>query len=354
VEADSKLPSIQLLRGLAALAVAGVHLWFGFASYVDSRTATPPWAYTLSQTAVAAFFVISGAVMVISSRRLFGSGRGTLTFWRRRAVRVLPPYWIATLLFAGVALWLGLPFDAGFAARSLLFIPEPGSAQVPYLPFLWPGWTLFYELVFYAIFGAFLVAPRTKAIAYIALVLVAVVASAAIWRPETYLATAFARPIVLLFVVGMLAGLLLDAGQEMPMVLRVVGGVGSVVALATGPELQPNTVGWDWLAAAGLPGAVAFVAIAGGPISQRVAPPADLFGDMSYALYLLHIPFAHAWMQVFNVWLPHPGGSVGYMAAGLPLLLTLSYGFHRWIERPMTHALNRWLEPRIARPTSPA
>ena len=344
MEADSKLPSIQLLRGLAALTVAGVHLWFGFASFIESRAAAPMWASIVSQAAVAAFFVISGAVMVISSRRLFGSARGTIVFWGRRAVRVFPPYWIATLLFAGVALWVGVPADLGHVARSLLFVPGQGSADVPFLPFLWPGWTLFYELVFYAIFGAFVFAGRAKAIGYTSAVLFAIVASATIWPPETYLAAAFAQPIALLFVAGLGAGLVLDADWHLPWPLRVLAALGAAAALALGPDLIANTIGWDWLLAAGLPGALVFAAVAGGPIPRRWTSPANLAGDISYALYLLHIPFAHAWMRVFNGWLPHPGGAIGFMATGLPLLVALSFAFHRWIERPLT----RWLNARLA------
>ena len=89
---------------------------------------------------------------------------------------------------------------------------------------------------------------------------------------------------------------------------------------------------------------LAFAAVAGGPLPRRLARPSDAFGDLSYALYLLHAPFAHAWMQMFNVWLPHPGGSIGYMAGGLPLLLALSFAFHHGIERPLT----RWLNARLA------
>lgn len=338
--ANTKIHSIQLLRGLAALAVASVHLWFGFASFVDSRDPPPAWSDIVAPAAVAAFFVISGCVMVVSSRRLFGSARGTLTFWRRRAVRVLPPYWIATLLFAGVALVVGLPADAGFVLRSLVFVPTEGAAEVPFLPFLWPGWTLFYELVFYAIFGAFLLANRARAIGYTAGVLIVVVASAAFWPPETWLAAAFAHPIVLLFLVGMGAGVLFDAGRAVPLGLRVLAGAGAVAVVALGPDLLTDTVGWDALFAAGLPGILAFIAVAGGPIPSRMARLSDAFGDLSYALYLLHIPFAHAWILVFNVWLSHPGGSLGYMIAGLPLLLALSWAFHRGVERPLTRLLN--------------
>lgn len=341
--ADTKIHSIQLLRGLAALSVAVVHLWFGFASYVDRRDAAPPWSDTLSQAAVAAFFVISGAVMVISSRQLFGSARGTVRFWRRRAVRVLPPYWLATLLFAGVALWLGLPAEPGFVARSLVFIP-PDSPTVPFLPFLWPGWTLFYELAFYVVFGAFVFAGRAYAVALTALVLVGLVVAGAVWRGDSYLAVALTRPVLLLFVAGLGAGLLFDAGRTAPLWLRALAAAAAPAMLAFGPAPREQLIEFDWLAWAGVPGLLLFLAVAGGPIPPRLARLSSRFGDISYAIYLLHIPFAHAWMQVFNVWMPHPGGSLGYMAAGLPLLLVLSFAFHRWVERPVSG----WLNARLA------
>jgi exopolysaccharide production protein ExoZ len=340
VGAGSRIHSIQLLRGLAALAVAVVHLWFGFAGYIESRDAAPAWSNTVSQAAVAAFFVISGCVMVLSSRPLFGTPRGTLVFWRPRAVRVLPPYWIATLIFVAVALWVDLEVDGAFVARSLLFIPGGVEAPVPFLPFLWPGWTLFYELVFYLLFGAFVSAGRRRTVGVTALMLGTMAILGLALRPGGYLAGALTQPVFLLFVAGLAMGVLLDTGRTVPKRLRVLAGAGALALLGPGAALVEN----EWLLSVGVPGFLLFIAVAGGPIPRRLDKPADAFGDLSYALYLLHIPFAHAWMQVFNVWLPHPGGAIGFMGTGLPLLLALSFAFYRWIERPLT----RWLNARLA------
>lgn len=337
--ADTRIHSIQLLRGMAALAVAIVHLWFGFASYIESRDPPPAWADVVSQAAVAAFFVISGCVMVLSTRRLYGTPRGTLEFWRRRAARVLPPYWIATLLFVAVALWLDLSVEGAFVARSLLFIPGGVEAPVPFLPFLWPGWTLFYELVFYLVFGALVSAGRRRTVAVTSLVLATMAAVGIIVRPDSYIAGALTQPVYVLFVAGIAFGIFVDTGGAVPKWLRVLAGAGALVLLAPGSAPLDH----DWLLAVGLPGLLLFLGVAGGPIPRLLDKPADVFGDLSYALYLLHIPFAHAWMQVFNVWLPHPGGAIGYMATGLPLLLILSFGFHRWVERPLTRWLNAGL-----------
>ena len=87
-----RVAAIQALRGLAALTVAAVHFVSGFLHYIDGRTYIPAGlGEQAASAAVALFFMISGCVMVLSARTLFGSWRGAGTFWRRRLVRVLPP-----------------------------------------------------------------------------------------------------------------------------------------------------------------------------------------------------------------------------------------------------------------------
>jgi peptidoglycan/LPS O-acetylase OafA/YrhL len=51
--------------------------------------------YPLEQLAsgVDLFFVISGFVMVYSSRDLFAAKGAALTFFTRRVARIVPPYW---------------------------------------------------------------------------------------------------------------------------------------------------------------------------------------------------------------------------------------------------------------------
>ena len=137
---ESRLPSLQSLRAIAALAVAGFHLsqWTG----ADFR---------IGQAGVDLFFVISGVVMWTSAvERDAPAG----LFLLRRAIRILPPYWIATAGLIALRLWLGPLFLAHAHLEplhillSLALIPHADPENLPF-PLLTQGWTLVYEAGFY-------------------------------------------------------------------------------------------------------------------------------------------------------------------------------------------------------------
>lgn len=336
----AKLVPIQALRAVAALTVAVVHLAFGFAAHLDGRLSALPSGDQLAQAAVALFFVISGCVMVISSDGLFGSPGGSVTFWRRRAVRVLPPYWIASAILAGSMAALGHTVDLRYVVRSLAFIPKPSPGAIFRL-YLWPGWTLFYELVFYALFGAFVALGRRRAVMATGITLALLVASSAVLQSDELAFRIVRQPIVLLFVAGMLAGLALVRRWSAPGWARWAAIVAAAAAVLAPPAHQAGSLGFDYLLWAGLPAVLVFFAVMGGPLKLPFAAGFELLGAASYAIYLLHVPFAHVWMRVFSSWLGHPGGSLGYLALGLPLLVAISIAFHRAIEVPVTDGLNR-------------
>jgi len=156
-----KLVGVQYLRGIAALMVAYFHL----------RTQIPAFTADLSfdrvlnsdhlSTGVYVFFVISGFIMYVTGRNLSASD-----FVRRRLVRILPLYWSLTLAVCAVAILAPhlvhrTDVTAEYVAKSMLFVPysNPSQDQLLY-PVLVPGWSLNYEMGFYALFAAALLAPR--------------------------------------------------------------------------------------------------------------------------------------------------------------------------------------------------
>lgn len=346
----SKIAAIQAARAIAALTVAVVHLCSGFAYFIDGRLNLGETGNQLASGSVALFFMISGTVMVLSAERLFGTAGGVVTFWRRRLVRIFPPYWICTFALLGVAIWVGLPLSAQEVAASLAFVPQPHpEGPWSFKVYLWPGWTLFYEIVFYALFGACVVLGRTRAVVCASGVIAALVIAGR-WVPlEILWLHAATRPILMLFVPGMIAGLLLHRGLALPRRIRwasLAAALALLVALEQPERVVLYNFGYLWWA--GLPAFFVLIAIVGGPLPLAEPRPVLVLGDASYAIYLLHIPFAYAWMQVFNVWLPHPGGSIAYVLLGLPMLIALSVAFYRWVERPMTDRLNALLGGRAA------
>jgi len=123
------LDSVQILRGVAALAVVIHHA----CQMVADNGSRPAFLNSLGHlpevgaAGVDIFFVISGFIMVYVPRRAFGQPGAATEFWRRRILRIVPLYWIYTT--ANVALFL-LPFamkntifSASYTVKSYLFIP---------------------------------------------------------------------------------------------------------------------------------------------------------------------------------------------------------------------------------------
>lgn len=345
--AARKIAAIQLLRAVAALTVAAAHTAFGFADHVGAGLGlAPAWlGEREAQSAVMLFFVVSGFVMVEAAGTRFGEPGARAEFWRRRFVRIMPPYWIASLLLAAV---LAVFFDRSIAIpeflRSLALYPAwPGNGELRPQLFLWVGWTLIYEMAFYFVFGLFLFLPRARAIMGVTAVLAATVL-AGYWVPPVHpLLFALTRPLPLMFVAGMWLALWRSHGGTAPPLLRWLALLAILPAATLAPApADPTAAGWDYLAWAGLPAAFLALAVLGG--SLRV--PAERFvtraGDASFALYLLHVPMGWFWLWF---WRRLPGFAPGpwdYLVTAIAASLVASWLFFRRVEQPMTRALRRW------------
>lgn len=100
---------LNLLRAFACLWVIAVHL--------EQNIDLPGFLQTFCRagsTGVTFFFILSGYLAYQSLDRLSGQGgkRGVLEWWKRRAVRILPLYYIVILFYA-VYFWCmgGIPTD---------------------------------------------------------------------------------------------------------------------------------------------------------------------------------------------------------------------------------------------------
>ncbi len=108
------------------------------------------------------FFVISGFIIVVTT-----STRDVTPqkFFALRIIRVVPLYWLATLATITCAAYQhsfrDLHYSPGEIAKSLLFVPYvSGDNPRGVWPIVLNGWTLNYEMFFYALFALSLAAPR--------------------------------------------------------------------------------------------------------------------------------------------------------------------------------------------------
>ncbi len=260
----ARISGIEAARGLAALAVVICH--------------TFPATFVVGAAGVDVFFVISGFVMVVSSAKLYGTPGAWRTFLTRRILRIVPLYWLVTLL---VAWLLRGYFTWDEILRSLLFVPVRtlGSPS----PILSPGWTLVLEMYFYAIFAGFLfLRPAQSAISVAICLAMPLMLRPLLIDPRLGLLTVYYfNPIVLEFAAGMFLGLARRQGVTLPTWAGAVLFPLSIWLLWRSPDAR----GVTW----GIAG-IAIVATAGLcrlPQSKTVEATARVAGAISYPMYLI-------------------------------------------------------------------
>ncbi|KMO19455.1 hypothetical protein SQ03_07840 [Methylobacterium platani JCM 14648] len=356
---------MQVLRALAAVMVAAGHAQFEVAG-LAARAGLPfaPAARLPWPAGVDVFFVISGFIIVHAAAPLYGRADARKIFLAHRIARVVPLYWLATTLYLALAFARPGLLGAGsegplYLAASYLFWPmarADGAVQ----PLYSLGWTLNYEMAFYALFalalpwgggriagGERIASPRRTVLGVVALlgglVLVGRVAGP-LPGPLAAPIAFWSDPIVLEFACGALLALARQEGFRLPAPARLVLAVAGLVLLCVAGEAPalPRALAW------GGPAALLVAAAALGP-AGAVGPrlrPAVVLGDASYALYLAH-PFVVRGLRVTAetaglaaVLGPGPlAASMLVLAAGAAILL------HRIVERPLTRAARALLAP---------
>ena len=285
-----KYQALQLLRFIAAFMVIILHSTY----YASERLTIGSILYDEGGNGVALFFVISGFVMVISSQRLIDQADGWKIFAVKRIVRIVPIYWlIITLKLAMMTVnksfILHANLDPIFILKSYFFIPALNPDGL-YMPFYGVGWTLNFEIFFYALFAialAFKVKPMLFLSAtFLPLYLLSYFKTQA-WGALGF----YADPIIINFLLGMVSAYLILSGR------KIGSGLGCVIIVVSLLYLFiPRTGFLDFLPMNHyLKVITAFLAVyCGASLSARFsAKIPNLFiylGGASYSLYLVH-PF---------------------------------------------------------------
>jgi peptidoglycan/LPS O-acetylase OafA/YrhL len=290
------------LRGLAALFVVLHHCWlFSYPGFpVDNG---PFWAGFLlyGHLAVVVFIVLSGFSLAAAPARDGWRLGGMRRFLRRRAWRILPPYW-AALLFSFLMALLVVTETPGVVptGRSLLvfglLIQDAVPAPSPNSAF----WSIAVEAQLYLVFGLLLLLRRKiGAVALLATVLAVVAViqvfsgSFAPFRSLLHLTPEFA----VLFTAGVVSAGVLAPGERRRLpwpLIALVSGIGIVTLTAVMGSVW--TVGnYFWVdIMAGLPTAALLAGLATGRPRLLVrildSTPLRKLGQFSYSLYLVHVP----------------------------------------------------------------
>ncbi len=325
----NQLISIQYLRAIATLMVVLHH-----ARNPQKWLFNPLEGYGAFAWGVDIFFVISGFIMFVAARN-----ENHVDFLGRRIIRVAPLYWLATLAFLALNthfhIWrIGVE---GFThvAQSLFFIPHYNLDHPDQIwPYLIPGWTLNYEMLFYLIFFVGLLVRHPLIVTTTTILALFVMGLA--FNPDQVVLKAYTKPILLEFLCGVWIAWAYTKGffnRTAPVVIVIGFAMLFVLPFFNAGEL--TIVGRIIASSLVITGAL----LLGGYLPNFKL--LNLLGDASYSIYLTHTAISlgvasRLWQHV-----PIEGWTqfVGWVIVALVFSSIVGVLVHLYVEKPAL----RWL-----------
>lgn len=318
-----------------------------------------PLVPIVGESGVDLFFVLSGFLMWITTA---GKEVSPGSFMVKRLMRIVPLYWMLTIVAGAVALLVPsllkhTVFEMTHFISSLMFFPalnpsylDSTDTAVLITPLLVPGWTLNYEIFFYVIFAGVLFFPQRLRLWLIGAVFVAVTLIGRLSGDLGPAMAFYSNPIIFEFLMGIAVAILvrrqmlLSAGPACALTL-----VAFVVMLLANHEDMVLQRAWAF----GIPAAL----IVYGLCCMEIGATARNFvylrvvGDASYSLYLTHVFTLVVCRLIFQRF--YSGHSLGSELAfiALSLVLSVMVGIMTYYlyEKPAASLLNR-LKARAAVP----
>ena len=329
---------VQALRFVAATAVVVAHALDLAGTRLGLETALAGGTLEdFGAVGVDVFFVISGFIIATTTRGQTGVGAAGAFLWRRFR-RVAPIYWLLSLpILIGMA--RGGTLSPEVAAATFLFWPFSGLEMT--FPALGAGWTLCFEMLFYAGFGLAMAGGKRLGWglvgAYAAMLAAGLVVAAPVLR-------FWGAPIILEFLLGVgIASVWRRTPRRLGLWavgLALVGfGLTLVVGYGGIDDVRALNDPWNGLRRAAVWGLPSALLVFGVVRMERtdVAPgrlerAAAFMGDASYSIYLTHVLVIRALGRLFESGMVAiPGDAV----VVLTVLASLAAGVavHLWVER---------------------
>lgn len=387
-QAGLVLNSVQILRAAAAALVVIFHafaLWREGVGPGGDTLFMGPW--DRGYAGVDLFFVISGFIMVWVTQERAGRPREAAQFAYARVTRIFPLWWV---FCAGMGAYFWLTY--GQPASPALVAPHEAYGVFVRSMALWPqrlqpvltvGWTLIYELAFYAIFAVLMLLRRQWrmpliglwGVILIGLIIMPVImpvaapsAASSLIPSSASLPASWVRvwlsPLCLEFVMGAgvaWAVLRWPRRLKSPVTALTILSLG-VIGLCLG-LFGINLMGVSETGSAAMGGASLSLA----RLSQFGLPSALILmglvrlersdysfnwrlgiymGNASYALYLSHLLTLLIWRKVWELsgvgMTPNAMNAAIFTVLGTGLSLVAAHFVYRWIEAPLLRLTRRF------------
>lgn len=341
-DGNRTLLSLQVIRGLSALAIAAFHTSVIMGRPQYGAVQVFVWQTSRCWMGVNLFFVLSGFIIFFAHGKDVGRPRRLSGYAWRRMCRVYPVYWLFLSAFIFAAL-------SGYGYQSFrLTLGDLMSAYTlvhwidnPTLP-LKVAWTLVFEISFYMMFAILIVSRRLGALAFglwLAVILIAsfmgslrmgwmsmwnvnfFYGAAAYWLFK-HLDNRWALPI-------------LAAGAAILAIL-IIGHPGYANV-----EIQQSTP--FWLMLVGLPWCLILLGLALAERRYQFQPPRFLvlLGEASFATYLIHSAVISAMCQLVHHHVADLLPAQVAFALILGTAMTVGVIGHYVVERPVLGLIKR-------------
>src|SRR5581483_9562624 len=230
-----RFENLQVLRGVAALLIVGFHVAEWETRY-GVRTPVVRGLSWYGGLGIDLFFALSGFIIAHAHFDQLGRPRAAPRYLARRLWRILPTYWVMMLAAAalGGAVLAAPVFAPGWETRWLYWLTlQPGGPPNALIP---PAWSLVYEMAFYLMFALLFLVPRRAGFALFALWGATIVAApAAGWQAASPYPALLLSPLILEFLFGCAAAVLVvrgcTGGGRSAVVAGVVGCAAGVLTI---------------------------------------------------------------------------------------------------------------------------
>jgi peptidoglycan/LPS O-acetylase OafA/YrhL len=305
---SSKIGSVIILRGIAALAVCFVHIAlitnFHINRIIDFIT-------TNGQQGVVIFFVISGFVLPYSLYKKRYTLADFFSFLIRRSVRIDPPYWFSMVII----------FIAGILPVSKLNLNSVIEHLFYLVPFIkgssWYSsvyWTLSIEFQFYILLGLFypLLSKINANISVICLILISAVC---IFMGFTYSGIIITNFYDFVFGYIVFFGYTKKISPKKTLLIILLFAVFVVLKVSFTAGFVPLT-------------ASLFIIFYK---NNKLPKPVSFIGNISYSLYLLHSTTSTLFANYVSQFISN---KLLLFPLCLVVSILIAYVFYRLIERP--------------------
>lgn len=324
--AGGRLQSLDIVRGVAALAVVLYHYTVMLPSFAPG-TRPIPIAFGQGGYGVHLFFAVSGFVILMSLER--STAR---QFLISRFTRLYPVYWLACgLTFAVLTLSRSIPYDVTVPTFLVNLTMLQAFLRVEDVDGVY--WSLVYELGFYAFLFATVRLGGERVIALLPPYMIAgalLFYVTAPYIPHPLHLLLMLHPYAHLFACGLALYLMRTRG----------GSRAQAAVLVATPLVQALYDGWLGLAVGVLIVLVMSLACLTRRRPGRLARPLIWLGGLSYALYLTHQMLGYALIARLQAAGVGPWASFAITFAAA---LLLAHALTRYWERPVS----AWMKRRL-------